>query len=122
MLYTLRFFSLQNAVCFIMLTCLVPALFTFHIQGVLKLKKKKFSAKGLTSGSKKGNKIYYFFPLENPRTSNPSQAHQRGLYGEKYLPIGTLQLRAYDNCKEMGEVRDLCCLLYSVDFVPKTVI
>ena len=32
------FFSLQNAVCFIMLTCLVPALFTFYIQGVLKLK------------------------------------------------------------------------------------
>ena len=33
------FFSLQNAVCFIMLTCLVPV-FTFYIQGVLKLKKK----------------------------------------------------------------------------------
>ena len=33
------FFSLQNAVCFIMLTCLVPTLFTFYIQGVLKLKK-----------------------------------------------------------------------------------
>ena len=32
------FLSLQNAVCFIMLTCLVPALFTFYIQGVLKLK------------------------------------------------------------------------------------
>ena len=30
------FFSLQNAVCFIMLTCLVPVLFTFYIQGVLK--------------------------------------------------------------------------------------
>ena len=33
------FFSLQNAVCFIMLTCLVHVLFTFYIQGVLKLKK-----------------------------------------------------------------------------------
>ena len=29
----------QNAVCFIMLTCLVRVLFTFYIQGVLKLKK-----------------------------------------------------------------------------------
>ena len=33
------FFSLQNAVCFIMLTSLVPVLFTFYIWGVLKLKK-----------------------------------------------------------------------------------
>ena len=35
-LYTLRFFSLQNAVCFIILTYLVPELLTFYIQGVLK--------------------------------------------------------------------------------------
>ena len=34
------FFSLQNAVSFIILTCLVSVLFTFYIQGVLKLKKK----------------------------------------------------------------------------------
>jgi len=33
------FFSLQNAVCFIILTYLDPVLFTFYIQGVLKLKK-----------------------------------------------------------------------------------
>ena len=40
------FFSLENAVCFIMLTCLVPILFIFYIQGVLKLKNNS-GAKGL---------------------------------------------------------------------------
>ena len=41
------FFHLQNAVCFIILTYLIPVLFKFYIQGVLKLKKNNSGAKRL---------------------------------------------------------------------------
>ena len=41
------FFSLQNTVCFIILTYLFPVLFKFYMQGVLKLKKNKSGAKKL---------------------------------------------------------------------------
>ena len=42
-----QFLALKNAVCFIILTYLVPVLFTFYIQGVLKLKNNS-DAKRLT--------------------------------------------------------------------------
>ena len=51
------FFPLQNAVCFIILTYLVPELFTFYIQGVLKLKKINSGAKRLINSFKKTTNV-----------------------------------------------------------------
>ena len=57
MVYTVRFFPVQNAICFIILTYLVPILFIFYVQSVLKLKKNNSGSKRL--------KVVVFLRLTN---------------------------------------------------------
>ena len=74
MVYNLHFFSLQNAVCFIILKYLVPVLFTFYIHSVLKLKKKNSGAKKLTTATT----VQFVHKIHPGSTKKPSSVDSRG--------------------------------------------
>jgi hypothetical protein len=68
------FFPLQNAVCFVILTYVVSVLFTFYIQGVLKLKKNTSGAKRL---------IYFKSHVESDETR---EEYQRTVWKARSWP------------------------------------
>ena len=70
------FISLQNAVGFIILTCLVPVLFTFYIQGVVKLQKNLKEVRRATSAQYRCS----MQQLEQRKHVSPRQATRRHLY------------------------------------------
>jgi len=80
MVYTLRFFSLQNAFCFIILTYLVHVLFTLYIQGVLKFKKNNSGAKSLIYGIR-ATHTYLFTKCTICRQN---QIHNKRSFGSLY--------------------------------------
>ena len=96
------FFSLQNADCFIILAYLVPVLFIFYIQGVLKLKKNNSGATRLRTSR---SRYILVFPSALLRFF-PSRPHREGsialtltqLHGQHRLSVAYCRLLTAQRC------------------------
>ena len=84
MVHTLRFFPLQNAVRFIILTYLLPVLFTFYVQGVLKLKKNNSGAKRL-----RNYKIQPYWALRTQTAGSVNVRVQNIFHGRNNITCST---------------------------------